>query len=291
MDLSTQYVRRVEPLAVGWRGAAWAGGRFDTAHRPYTPLVEGEIRTPAHLLLVTLRGGAERLEVDSDCGHRYRGKERPGAVSFVPAHCGRRLHMRGVRSQWASVSLRPELLDMLSHDGSGRTLELGAFTNAEDPLLAGLVAEFERLHALDGALDPVWCDAISLALAHCLLRRHGRRQCAPSRHRHKLPGWQLRRLAEYVDAGIEGGIRILDMAEAAGMSAGHLHRAFRASTGLTPLEFVNARRVRRAMHILATETVPITEVAARVGFASQSHFARIFRRVAGMPPSAFRKKG
>ena len=290
MDLSTQYVRRVEPLAIGWRGVAWAGGRFDTAHRPYTPLVEGEIRTPAHLLLVTLRGGAERLEVDSDCGHRYRGEERPGVVSFVPAHCTRRLRMRGVRSQWASVSLRPELLDMLGRNGAGRAPELGAFTNAEDPLLAGMVAEFERLHALDGALDPVWCDAMSLALAHCILRRHGQRERSPPRGPQRLPAWQLRRLAEYVDAGIEGGIGILDLAAVAGMSAGHLHRAFRASTGLTPLEFVNARRVRHAMHILATETASIAEVAARVGFASQSHFARIFRRQAGMPPSAFRKK-
>lgn len=290
MDLSTRYVRRVEPLAIGWRCVAWAGGRFDTAHRPYTPLVEGEIRTPAHLLLVTLRGGAERLEVDSDCGHRYRGEERRGMVSFVPAHCTRRLRMRGVHSQWASVSLRPELLDMLARDGAERITELGAFTNAEDPLLAGLVAEFERLHALDGALDPTWCDAMSLALAHCLLRRHGRREPAALRRPQRLPAWQLRRLAEYVDAGIEGGISILDLATAAGMSVGHLHRAFRASTGLTPLEFINARRIRRAVQILATETAPIAEVAARVGFASQSHFARIFRRKAGMPPSAFRKK-
>lgn len=57
------YVRRVEPVAVEWRGFSWDSGAFDTARRSFTELVEGTICTPRHLLLVTLGGGARRFEV------------------------------------------------------------------------------------------------------------------------------------------------------------------------------------------------------------------------------------
>ena len=289
MNPPTAQNRIVEPRAIDWRGYTWAGGSFDTAHRPYTALVEGTIQTPTHLVLVTLDGGAEHLEVDSACGHRYRGDDRRGAVSFVPAHCERRLRLRGVRSRWASVALRPELLDLVGQGDSGRATEIAPFTNLDDPLLAGLVAEFARLHALDGTLDPGWCDAMSLALAHTLARRYSRPDAAPPRRPYKLPAWQLRRIAEYVDARIDTEIRIADLAAVAGVSIGYLHRAFRASTGKTPLEFIHARRIRLAMRILATEPVSIADLAARVGFTSPSYFARTFRRLAGVNPSLFRK--
>ena len=81
-----------------------------------------------------------------------------------------------------------------------------------------------------------------------------------------------------------------DLARLVGLSAGHLHRAFRETTGQTPLEFINRRRVERAAAILATEEPTIAEVALRVGFLSPSHFSRTFRRVTGRNPSARRTR-
>jgi len=98
MDLKTEtgYVRRVEPLASNWRSACWSAGSFDTGRRSATDVVEGLIRTPHHMLLVNIRGGAEHLTVATDCGHRYEGPDRPGAVSFVPGNCERRLRLLDV---------------------------------------------------------------------------------------------------------------------------------------------------------------------------------------------------
>jgi AraC family transcriptional regulator len=74
-----------------------------------------------------------------------------------------------------------------------------------------------------------------------------------------------------------------------GVSAGHLHRAFRATAGVTPLDYINEKRIRRAAAMLVQEQVPITELALRVGFSSPGHFARTFRRVTGVSPSAYRR--
>jgi AraC family transcriptional regulator len=297
--LTTQktYVRKIEPRSIGWRSYAWSNGAFDTALRPYTEIVEGTICTPQHLVLVTLRGRAESLEVTSACGHRYVGADRPGAVSFVPAHCERRLRFLAVQTEWASISLSPALLDDEAPTGAGnaRSLEGAIFTNGDDPFLAAVVGEFARLYAADGALDPTYCNAMSVALAQYLARRYGRPYLGQDLRSWKLPPWRLRRIADYVEARIdgdvEGEVRITDLASLVGVSPGHLHRAFRTTTGKTPLEFINERRVQRAMQILEKESASIAEIAFRIGFLSPSHFTRTFRRITGLNPSAYRRGG
>ena len=77
---SPSHTYAFDPPSQGWRTFAWPGGIFDTGHRAYARAVEGMIHTPYHLVLVTLQGGARQLEVTTDCGHRYRGPERAGAL-------------------------------------------------------------------------------------------------------------------------------------------------------------------------------------------------------------------
>ena len=51
----------------------------------------------------------------------------------------------------------------------------------------------------------------------------------------KLAPWQVRRVTEFVDADVGADLRIADLAALIGVSVGHFHRAFRATTGRTPL--------------------------------------------------------
>ena len=277
------FSRMHEPPSQDWRNFSWRGGAFDMARRPHTASVKGTIRVPDHLLLVTLRGGARNVEVSTDCGHRYCGPDRSGAVSFVPAHCERQVVLSDVRSEWASISLDPQQL--ASND---IRLECAAFSNVDDPFIAGLVTEFSRLFAADGRLDKAYCEAMSYALACYLARRYGKQQTKTLNKELKLPAWRLRRIADYVETHIDRDILVSDLAGLVGVSSGHLHRAFRQTMGITPLDYITDKRIRRAMAIMAQDTASIAELALRVGFVSPSHFTRTFRRVTGMNPSAFR---
>jgi AraC family transcriptional regulator len=134
IEVMMLYERRVEPLSTEWRSFHWAGGAFDTARRSYTERVEGIICTPQHLILVTLKGGAEYQEVEASCGHRFVGSDHPGTVSFVPAHCRRHLKLKGVASEWASVSIDPFVLEEDQPSARG-LLDQGTFTNVSDEFL------------------------------------------------------------------------------------------------------------------------------------------------------------
>jgi AraC family transcriptional regulator len=122
-----------------------------------------------------------------------------------------------------------------------------------------------------------------------LARRYGKVSITTPQGDLRLPAWRIRRITDYVEAHLDESIQVADLARIVGLSTGHLHRALRATVGVTPLEFINQRRIERARQILATEGTTVTELSARVGFASPNHFARLFRRATGVSPSEYRR--
>ena len=113
--------------------------------------------------------------------------------------------------------------------------------------LAATIVECWRLLGRDGALDPLFAEAMSQALAVYLLRRYGG---APAARRGlELAPWQ-RRVAELVDARLEGGLHIAELAAAIGVSAGHFHRAFRPRR-MSTSSTVRARSTSTAWSISA----------------------------------------
>jgi AraC family transcriptional regulator len=63
----------------------------------------------------------------------------------------------------------------------------------------------------------------------------------------------------------------------------------RPGFGETPHRFVLRRRIDRAKRLLSETDTPLVEIALNCGFASQSHFASVFRRHVDVMPSRFRK--
>lgn len=282
----TPSFNQTSPKPVDWRRHDWGGGVFETARRPFTPLVEGRLVAAEATVMVTLRGGARHHELVTDDGTRFSGPDRAGMMSFLPAGCGRRLTLRGVAWEWASLTLRPELMTAAAHGADARP-----FAVTGDGFVLGILTEMERLHALDGCLDAAYCDAMGLAIVQYLDRKFWRparstRGAAAS----GLPTWRLRRVADYVEAHLGDEIRIAELARLIGVSEAHFHRAFRATTGQTPLAFITGRRIEAAKRILSLEKTPVAEIAHRSGFVSASHFARTFRAATGLAPSAFRRR-
>lgn len=282
MMASGEAVRRIEPLADGLQSFDFGCGAFDRGGRGATPLVEGVIRCPDPILLVTLRGGARRLTVRTDAGHVHQGPDFAGAVSFVPAGCERRLTLEGVDADWASLTLDADAFAAIVGDGKAPA----PFTNVQDPFLASLLGEMERA-SREGMLDAAYGEAMAVAAAHHLGRRA--RPQTPTEVSPRLSPARLRRLRDYVEARLDRPITVSELAAEAGLSVGHLHRSLKASVGVTPLRFLQELRVRRATGLLA-DGVGVTETAFRVGFASPSHFARIYRRLAGRNPGEARRR-
>ena len=104
-----------------------------------------------------------------------------------------------------------------------------------------------------------------------------------------LAAWQKRRLTAYIDAHLGGRIRIEDLAGLLKLSASHFSRAFRLTFGTTAHEYLLRRRIEVAQSLMLTSREPLCEIALRCGLYDQPHFTRVFRRIVGDTPNAWRR--
>jgi AraC-like DNA-binding protein len=74
-----------------------------------------------------------------------------------------------------------------------------------------------------------------------------------------------------------------------GLSPSQVHRRFMASVGTAPMEWLRRERINAAKLTLVQETMSIADIGARYGYPDPFHFSRVFRRIAGSSPKAFRR--
>jgi AraC family transcriptional regulator len=111
---------------------------------------------------------------------------------------------------------------------------------------------------------------------------------AGPRHTGGLAPTAHRRVLAYMEEHLAATVSLADLATLAGTSVRHFGRAFRATTGHSPHQYLLLQRVERAKSLLADRDLPLADIAQAVGFADQSQFTRTFRRYAGITPAAYR---
>lgn len=80
------------------------------------------------------------------------------------------------------------------------------------------------------------------------------------------------------------------LARGVNMSAGHLSREFKLAYGESPYSYLMTRRIERAMALLRTGDMTVTEVCFAVGCQSLGTFSTRFTELVGVPPSTYRRE-
>jgi transcriptional regulator GlxA family with amidase domain len=104
-----------------------------------------------------------------------------------------------------------------------------------------------------------------------------------------LAPWQVRKVINHVETHLDRPIRNEDLAAIARLNPSHFGRAFRNSLGEPPHEYVIRRRVERAQGLMLSTGASLSEIALDCGLADQSHLTRLFRRIVGESPRAWRR--
>jgi AraC family transcriptional regulator of arabinose operon len=145
-----------------------------------------------------------------------------------------------------------------------------------------VVALFDELVGLlEGRLSPAHLLAAS-GVAWNLLCRMSADTLLPAE------GSALERAIRYLEARVDGSIRVTELASLVAMSPSHLTALFRESTGGGPGAFHTSLKMAKARRLLDTTSMPVSQVAAAVGYADALYFSRHFRRIHGVAPSAYR---
>jgi transcriptional regulator GlxA family with amidase domain len=101
----------------------------------------------------------------------------------------------------------------------------------------------------------------------------------------------VRRARRLLDAGLERGIAVKQVAAQLRVTPEHLTRSFHRELGESPSAYLRRAWLRRAERLLADPRQSVAQVAARLGYATPSHFARAFRAGSGQSPQGWRRRG
>jgi len=288
-------LRKIAPIeaAAASDRLGWVGLEADR----YCEAPAFEFNPPAitHHRLVLYTRPPEQLDL------LYEGVKRhvpppAGAISLVPAGSPHRVRSSGCKDE-LHICLEPGLVARVAAEAFG--LDPARLTV---PALDGL--DLPHLRAAMGAIGVEltagaaggWLAAESLAnVLSVHLIRH---LLAPRRLARgpdgAMPPARLRAVVEYLEEHLAARPPLEQMAAVARLSSYHFARQFKSAIGLPPHQFVIARRVERARHLLGKgddddDGLSLSEIALRVGFSDQSQLGHHFKRITGTTPRQFRR--
>jgi AraC-like DNA-binding protein len=155
-----------------------------------------------------------------------------------------------------------------------------------DPVLAGNLRALHR--ALLGGAPGLRRDELLTAAISSLVRRAARARLPAGYASPAGAGTIAGRARQLIRDGYLGEITASDLAAATGRSRFTIHRAFTSVYGISPSDYQRQLRLRAARRLIARGR-PISEAAARAGFADQSHLTRWFSRYYGITPGGYQR--
>lgn len=189
---------------------------------------------------------------------------------------------------WQRVGETSESLEIFP-DPEMLPPELLPTSAGRDGTVLAIASILRRVHAGGAELADIEASTLAHRLAAHLLERYSPIPISLPRQG-KLDAETVDRVAQFVDAELGGELTLDRLAAVASLSPFHFVRAFKASTGLAPHQFVTARRIDRAKALLLGSEASVVDVAHAVGLSNVSHFRRVFRSHLGVLPGAIRAR-
>jgi AraC family transcriptional regulator len=163
-------------------------------------------------------------------------------------------------------------LALAAAEGSALEAQLNERLSGYDQELLDLARTLVSESAGGYPNGPFYWNEVASGFIASLVARHTSE--FESRARGMLGKDVLGRLRDYVIAHLDEPIEVAALAEVAGRSPFHFSRVFTRSVGMTPHRWVVHLRLQRAIELVRDGRSSLAEIAARTGFADQSHLSR-----------------
>jgi AraC family transcriptional regulator len=247
-------------------------------------------REDAYLVTVQLRH-IPYVEMFAGMRHAYSGPYAGGFTTFLDLHRDPIAYLINGYDSLQFYLPRAALNELADEQGARPVSELSKPDHIEfdDPVIRHLA--LGALPALEHPerVTPLFIQHLALALGVHVLQNYGGVGASREPVNGGLAPWQLARATELLREHLDGNLPLAQLAAECSLSRSHFTRAFKASTGLPPHQWLLARRVDRAKDLMRTTDMPLSEIALACGFSEQAHMTRVFSRSVGVTPSAWRR--
>ena len=109
-------------------------------------------------------------------------------------------------------------------------------------------------------------------------------------YKNGLASDKLRQTLDYINAYLDRDLSLEVMARQVDMSRCYFAAQFKQAMGISPHQYVNQQRVKKAQQLLQKKERSLLAIALDCGFASQSHFNKVFRQYVGTTPKKYQEQ-
>ncbi|MFD1198852.1 helix-turn-helix domain-containing protein [Brucella gallinifaecis] len=131
--------------------------------------------------------------------------------------------------------------------------------------------------------------SLYLALVYLILKNAHSTKNSTSNYS-GLSSYACRQIESYLKEHFHMPVSVPEMAAMLGISAGHFATRFRESFGQPPHQYLMSLRLDEAEKFLVETDLPISEIAARLSFASQSHLTTALKKYRQLTPGEIRRR-
>lgn len=237
--------------------------------------------------------GFLRLE---DTNVPYEG----GMISVIPANYPHdTVSMEGTESFWEYLFVDPEKIltavypdDLLFQQKMMEKINKKAFLGGQEeiPEITGTVHMILREMRDKQELYRESVRGMALSLLIMIARMNSDVSSMPEGLRQKNGFDQVRPALEYIRENYAMPMKIARIAAVCHMSESHFRRLFEENIGMTPVEYLNQIRVKKACDMIKKTGYSMEEIAMKAGFTTTSTFNRNFKRITGTSPYQWKKQ-
>lgn len=101
---------------------------------------------------------------------------------------------------------------------------------------------------------------------------------------------RMKRVLGHIHAHIGDSIEVEELAGVASVTKPYFIKLFKREFGISPVQYINKKKVERAQLLLFTTDKTVKEVAYKLGFSDQNYFIRMFRKLTGTTPQEYRRR-
>lgn len=114
------------------------------------------------------------------------------------------------------------------------------------------------------------------------------KRCKPTGERLPDKEW-VTVMTGYIDKHYQEPLTLETLAEVCHGSPYHLHRTFKKVTGITPVDYIQQKRIEKASEYLVTTERAVADIGLQVGLPNTSYFITLFKKKTGHTPTQYRQ--
>lgn len=185
------------------------------------------------------------------------------------------IHFRGKLID-SFLSPNPSPQTILSDERSRQQVRVRLFEETYNSFAMGYIKEYLSYSSM----------CLYTFLSTFIFQEQFRHIGAPN---HKELSFSMR-VIYYLQEHVETNLTLQDLADYFKYSESHFSTLFQKETGTSPINYFIRLKIQKACQYIELTDMKLNEIAMRLGFDEQAYFSRVFTKVMGMSPSAYRKK-